>query len=90
MDSRPDNLVFEKLEKAKEYFLETIIDGELLYDRLIIAYIAGGHVLIEGVPGLAKTRTAKAIAEIVGADFSRIQFKPDLLPSDIIDRKSVV
>jgi len=84
VDNSPDNLVFEKLEKAKKYFLETIIDGELLYDRLIVAYIAGGHVLIEGVPGLAKTRTAKAIAEIVGADFSRIQFTPDLLPSDII------
>jgi MoxR-like ATPase len=80
-----DNLagVFEKLDKAKKYFLETIIDGQLLYDRLLIAYITGGHVLVEGVPGLAKTRAAKALSEIMGADFSRIQFTPDLLPSDI-------
>ncbi|MCL2792705.1 MAG: AAA family ATPase [Spirochaetaceae bacterium] len=85
MDSNQGNLalVFEKLDNAKKYFLETIIDGEFLYDRLIIAYITGGHVLIEGVPGLAKTRAAKALSEIVGADFSRIQFTPDLLPSDI-------
>ena len=84
MDSL-DNLagIFEKLDKAKKYFLETVIDGEFLYNCLITAYIAGGHVLIEGVPGLAKTRAAKALSEITGADFSRIQFTPDLLPSDI-------
>jgi MoxR-like ATPase len=76
-------VIFEKLDKAKKYFLETVIDGESLYDRLITAYIAGGHVLIEGVPGLAKTRAAKALSEIAGVDFSRIQFTPDLLPSDI-------
>jgi len=80
-----DNIaaIFEKLDNAKKYFLETIIDGQLIYDRLLIAYLAGGHVLIEGVPGLAKTRAAKALSEIMGADFSRIQFTPDLLPSDI-------
>ena len=85
VDNSQDNLanIFEKLEKAKKYFLETIIDGEFLYNRLLTAYITGGHVLIEGVPGLAKTRAAKALSEIVGADFSRIQFTPDLLPSDI-------
>ncbi|MCL2480125.1 MAG: AAA family ATPase [Spirochaetaceae bacterium] len=85
MNSTLDNLadIFNKLDKAKKYFLETIIDGEFLYDRLMVAYITGGHVLIEGVPGLAKTRSAKALSEIVGADFSRIQFTPDLLPSDI-------
>ncbi len=76
--------IFDKLETAKKYFLDTVIDGEFIYNRFITAYIAGGHVLIEGVPGLAKTRAAKALSEIAGADFSRIQFTPDLLPSDII------
>jgi MoxR-like ATPase len=75
--------VLERLENAKEYFTKAVIDGDYLFDRLITAYIAGGHVLIEGVPGLAKTRAAKALAEISGSAFSRIQFTPDLLPSDI-------
>jgi len=75
--------VLERVEKARQYFVRTIVDGDFLFRRLMTAYIAGGHVLIEGVPGLAKTRAAKALAEISGSDFSRIQFTPDLLPSDI-------
>lgn len=73
----------EKLENARQYFLKTVIGGDYLFRRLMTACIAGGHVLIEGVPGLAKTRAAKALAEISGSDFSRIQFTPDLLPADI-------
>lgn len=56
---------------------------EALIDRLIVAIITGGHVLIEGSPGLAKTRTVKCFADLMDADFVRIQATPDLLPADI-------
>lgn len=62
---------------------ETIIGQETIIDRLLIALLANGHVLMEGLPGLAKTRTIKMLARNLEADFSRIQFTPDLLPSDV-------
>ena len=55
-----------------------------LIDRLIMALIAGGHVLLEGVPGLAKTLAVKTLADCVSGSFSRLQFTPDLLPGDLI------
>ena len=62
-----------------------IIAGqEKLIDRLLMALITGGHVLIEGVPGLAKTLAVKTLSQALNADFSRIQFTPDLLPADLI------
>ena len=61
-----------------------IIGQDDLIENLIICIIAGGHVLIEGLPGLAKTATAKALADSVEGNFHRIQFTPDLLPSDLI------
>ena len=62
-----------------------IIAGqEKLIDRLIMALITGGHVLIEGVPGLAKTLTVKTLSQAFNASFSRVQFTPDLLPADLI------
>ena len=51
--------------------------------RLLIAMIAGGHVLLEGVPGVAKTTLSKVFAKLLGCDFQRVQFTPDLLPSDV-------
>jgi MoxR-like ATPase len=60
-----------------------IIGQEHLVDRLLIALLADGHLLVEGAPGLAKTRAIKALSENIDADFHRIQFTPDLLPSDI-------
>ena len=54
-----------------------------LIDDILTAFIAGGHVLLEGVPGLAKTLAIKTVAEILGLDFKRIQFTPDLLPADV-------
>ena len=56
--------------------------GEMI-DGLLTALIAGGHILLEGVPGLAKTRAVKTLAEITGLVFKRIQFTPDLLPADL-------
>ncbi len=63
---------------------KTIIGQERLRRRIIAGLIAGGHVLLEGVPGLAKTLSIKALAQAIDARFQRIQFTPDLLPSDII------
>jgi MoxR-like ATPase len=61
-----------------------VVGQEYLVDRLIVGLLANGHVLIEGVPGVAKTTTVKALAQSMDCDFSRIQFTPDLLPSDLI------
>jgi MoxR-like ATPase len=61
-----------------------IIGQSYMVDRLLIGMLTGGHILLEGVPGLAKTLTASTIAEVIGVKFNRIQFTPDLLPSDIL------
>lgn len=72
-----------KLEKVRKYVESRIIGQKTLVDNMLICLIAGGHMLIEGMPGLAKTTATKALAEGISADFKRIQFTPDLLPSDI-------
>lgn len=61
-----------------------VVGQRYLVERLIIGLLSNGHVLLEGVPGLAKTTTIKALAATVKADFKRIQFTPDLLPSDVV------
>jgi MoxR-like ATPase len=61
-----------------------IIGQDRLIDRLLIALIADGHILLEGVPGLAKTKTLLALTQVIDAQMSRIQFTPDILPSDVI------
>jgi MoxR-like ATPase len=62
---------------------KAIIGQHYMIDRMIIAFMTGGHVLLEGVPGLAKTLTVSSLARAVTADFHRIQFTPDLLPADL-------
>ena len=57
---------------------------DAMLERLLVALLAGGHVLIEGVPGLAKTLTIKTLAEVLGGKFRRVQFTPDLVPSDLV------
>jgi MoxR-like ATPase len=61
-----------------------IIGQESMIDGMLMALIAGGHVLLEGVPGLAKTLAVKTMAEVIDTDFKRVQFTPDLLPADLI------
>jgi MoxR-like ATPase len=61
-----------------------IVGQDRLLERLLVALLAGGHVLLEGVPGLAKTATVRALAKVVGGTFGRIQFTPDLVPADLI------
>ncbi|MEM9800584.1 MAG: MoxR family ATPase [Planctomycetota bacterium] len=60
-----------------------VIGQETVVERLLIALLADGHVLMEGLPGVAKTRSIKTLGELVDSDFSRVQFTPDLLPSDV-------
>jgi MoxR-like ATPase len=61
-----------------------IVGQDVMVERLLIGLLTGGHILLEGVPGLAKTLAVKTLAEIIHASFSRIQFTPDLLPADVI------
>ncbi len=61
-----------------------LVGQDVLLERLIVALLAGGHVLVEGVPGLAKTMAIKTLARTVGGEFQRIQFTPDLVPADLI------
>jgi MoxR-like ATPase len=74
----------EQVGKIKEEIGKVIVGQEIMIDLLITAILADGHVLIEGVPGVAKTLTAKLLSKIISADFSRIQFTPDLMPSDVL------
>ena len=63
---------------------KVVIGQKYLVDRLILGLLANGHVLLEGVPGLAKTLAVKTLSQCVRAQFKRIQFTPDLLPADVI------
>src|SRR5690554_842627 len=70
------NLVNKELSKV-------IVGQDKMLERLLIALLANGHILLEGVPGLAKTLAIKTLSDVIGGDFSRIQFTPDLLPADV-------
>ena len=72
------------VEKIKSELGKIIVGQESFIELLLVALLADGHVLIEGVPGVAKTITAKLLAKTVKTDFSRIQFTPDLMPSDVL------
>lgn len=73
----------QQIQSLKERMQADIIGQEGVIDRLLIGLLANGNLLVEGLPGLAKTRAIKAMAKNLEADFSRIQFTPDLLPSDV-------
>ena len=72
------------IEQIKEQIGHTIIGQEIMVERLLIGLLCKGHILLEGLPGLAKTLAIKSLASAVNASFQRIQFTPDLLPADII------
>lgn len=74
----------ESLERIKAEIGKVIIGQESMVEHLLAALLSNGHVLIEGVPGVAKTITAKLLAKTIDVGFSRIQFTPDLMPSDIL------
>jgi MoxR-like ATPase len=69
--------------RIRAYLTTQIIGQEVLVDRLLIALLADGHLLVEGPPGLAKTRAIKALARTLEGDFQRVQFTPDMLPADL-------
>mgnify|MGYP003446057815 FL=1 len=71
------------IQNIKNEMKKVIVGQEELIDSLLIGLIANGHILVEGVPGLAKTTAINALAQALGIEFKRIQFTPDLLPSDI-------
>ncbi|GAA5315432.1 MAG: AAA family ATPase [Candidatus Pelagadaptatus aseana] len=73
----------EQIEKLQQLMRASIIGQETVVQRLVIALLCNGNVLVEGLPGLAKTRAVKSMANNMEADFNRIQFTPDLLPSDV-------
>src|SRR5881409_3524164 len=70
--------------KLREEMGTVVVGQRYLVDRLMIGLLANGHVLLEGVPGLAKTLSVKTLAETIDASFHRLQFTPDLLPADLI------
>ncbi len=72
-----------KIDSIKEEVKKIIVGQEELVDSLLVGLIANGHILVEGVPGLAKTTAINALSKALGIDFKRVQFTPDLLPSDV-------
>ena len=68
----------------KQEISKVIIGQDYMVDRILIGLLTGGHILLEGVPGLAKSLTASTVAKVIGVDYKRIQFTPDLLPADIL------
>ncbi len=74
----------EKITKIKQEVAKVVIGQEKMIDGLLIGLLCEGHILIEGIPGLAKTTTVNALSKALGLSFKRVQFTPDLLPSDIL------
>ncbi|MDH3347465.1 MAG: MoxR family ATPase [Desulfobulbaceae bacterium] len=73
----------EAINRLQSYVQELVVGQEHLVERLLVALLADGHILVEGAPGLAKTRAVKALASGLEGDFHRVQFTPDLLPADL-------
>ena len=74
----------EKIELLRQQIAAVIVGQHDTVDLVLTSILAGGHILIEGVPGVAKTLLARLTARLIGADFSRVQFTPDLMPSDVL------
>jgi MoxR-like ATPase len=88
LDSRqepsPSRDAHDALETALFEIKRVIVGQEAMLERVLVALLAGGHVLLEGVPGLAKTLTVKTVADVLGGSFKRLQFTPDLVPADLV------
>src|SRR5579875_2034311 len=72
------------LQEALAEIKRVIVGQDAMLERLLVSLLAGGHVLLEGVPGLAKTLTVKTLAAVLGGSYGRIQFTPDLVPADLV------
>ena len=88
IENQDDLALVERMQEGREKIVaeikKVIIGQESIIDELLIALFGGGHVLVTGVPGLAKTLLIKTVADILQVDFSRIQFTPDLMPADVV------
>jgi MoxR-like ATPase len=73
----------ERIKRAEQEVARVVLGQEETVRHLLVALLAGGHVLIEGVPGLGKTLLARTLSHVIGATFKRLQFTPDLMPSDV-------
>ena len=80
----PEEVQIEKLKKAIEEVQKVIVGQQEMINSIFIGLLTGGHILIEGVPGLAKTLAISSVAKVTSLDFKRVQFTPDLLPTDIV------
>jgi len=78
------NKLVEKHKQLKQEIAKVIVGQDAVIDQILLAVFSGGHVLLVGVPGLAKTLMVNTLAQTLGLDFKRIQFTPDLMPSDIL------
>jgi MoxR-like ATPase len=74
----------DSLQAALYEIKRAVVGQDAMLERVLVALLAGGHVLLEGVPGLAKTLTVRALAEVLGGSFRRVQFTPDLVPADLV------
>jgi MoxR-like ATPase len=83
-DPSPARDAHHALEQALFEIKRVIVGQEAMLERVLVALLAGGHVLLEGVPGLAKTLTVKTVADVLGGSFKRLQFTPDLVPADLV------
>src|SRR5205085_5477451 len=83
-EPNPSRDAHDSLEKALFEIKRVIVGQEAMLERVLVALLAGGHVLLEGVPGLAKTLTVKTVADVLGGSFKRLQFTPDLVPADLV------
>jgi MoxR-like ATPase len=79
---RPENM--RPMERVLYEVKKVIVGQDHLLERLVVALLARGHILVEGVPGLAKTMAIKTLSEAIGGEFKRIQFTPDLVPADLV------
>jgi MoxR-like ATPase len=84
MDQPPNPETATQMERVLYEVKKVIVGQDHLLERLVVALLARGHILVEGVPGLAKTMAIKTLAEAIGGEFKRIQFTPDLVPADLV------
>ena len=84
VESVVESETVDLLAEVRREVEKVIVGQPVLLDRILLALLAGGHILIEGVPGLAKTRTVRTFASVLGGSWQRVQFTPDLVPSDLV------
>jgi len=80
----PDSAINATLERVQSELRKAIVGQDQVLEQLLVALLSGGHVLLEGVPGLAKTLLVRSLGQVLGVQFKRIQFTPDLMPADVI------